>query len=89
VRVELLYEGETFWLDQRRMAELFAMEIPTVSYRLKAIYETGELDRDATLRRILRVQREGNHEVRREIELYHLDAIISVGYRSAEPRSVS
>ena len=81
VRVEVLYESETFWLDQRRIAELFAVEVPTISYHLKEIYATGELVREATLRKVLRVQLEGNREVRREIELYSLDAIISVGYR--------
>lgn len=81
VRVEVLYETETFWLDQRRIAELFGVEIPTISYHLKEIYESGELLREATLRRILRVQREGSRDVRREIEFYNLDAIISVGYR--------
>ena len=81
VRVEVLYESETFWLDQRRIAELFGVEVPTISYHLKEIYASGELARDPTLRRILRVQREGNREVRREIEFYNLDAIISVGYR--------
>lgn len=81
VRVEVLYESETFWLDQRRMAELFGVEVPTVSYHLKEIYSSGELAPEATLRKILRVQREGNREVRREIEFYNLDAIISVGYR--------
>lgn len=81
VRVEVLYETETFWLDQKRIAELFGVEVPTISYHLKEIYGTGELSREATLRKILRVQREGNREVRREIEFYNLDAIISVGYR--------
>jgi hypothetical protein len=81
VRVEVLYETETFWLDQRRIADLFGVEIPTISYHLKEIYESGELLREATLRRILRVQREGSRDVRREIEFYNLDAIISVGYR--------
>lgn len=81
VRVEVLYESETFWLDQRRIAELFAVEVPTISYHLKEIYSSGELVREATLRKILRVQTEGNREVRREIEFYNLDAIISVGYR--------
>jgi len=81
IRVEVLYESETFWLDQRRLAELFGVEIPTISYHLKEIYESGELDREPTLRKILRVQREGNRDVRREIEFYNLDAIISVGYR--------
>ncbi|MCC6743593.1 MAG: virulence RhuM family protein [Acidobacteria bacterium] len=81
VRVEVLYESETFWLDQRRMAELFGVELPTISYHLKEIYGSGELLREATLRRILRVQREGRRDVRREIEFYNLDAVISVGYR--------
>jgi hypothetical protein len=81
VRVEVLYESETFWLDQRRTAELFGVDVRTVSYHLKEIYASGELDQAATLRKIWRVQREGNRDVRREIELYSLDAIISVGYR--------
>lgn len=81
VRVEVLYESETFWLDQRRMAELFGVDVRTVSYHLKEVYASGELSPEATLRRIWRVQREGAREVRREIEFYNLDAIISVGYR--------
>lgn len=81
VRVEVLYESETFWLEQRKLAELFGVELPTISYHLKEIYASGELRPDATLRRILRVQREGAREVRRKIEFYNLDAIISVGYR--------
>ena len=81
VRVEVLYEGETFWLEQRRIAELFGVEVPTVSYHLKQIFESGELDPAATVRRIQRVRPEGDRQVRREIEYYNLDAIISVGYR--------
>ncbi len=81
VRVEVLYESESFWLDQRRIAQLFGVELPTVSYHLKEIYASGELNQAATLRKILRVQREGNRDVRREIEFYNLDVIISVGYR--------
>lgn len=81
VRVEVLYESDTFWLDQRRMAELFGVDVRTVSYHLKEVYASGELEQEATLRKIWRVQREGSREVRREIEFYNLDAIISVGYR--------
>ena len=81
VRVEVLYESETFWLDQRRMAELFGVDLRTVSEHLRTIYDTGELSEGATLRKIRRVQREGNREVTREIAFYNLDAIISVGYR--------
>ena len=81
VRIEVLYESETFWLDQRRMAELFGVDFRTVSYHLKEVYAAGELPPEATLQRVWRVQREGNRDVRREIEIYNLDAIISVGYR--------
>ncbi len=81
VRIEVLYESDTFWLNQQKIAELFGVELPTISYHLKEIYDTGELSREATLRKIRRVQKEGNREVSREIEFYSLDAIISVGYR--------
>ncbi len=81
VRVEVLHESETFWLDQRRMAELFGVDVRTVSYHLKEVYASGELSPEATLRKIWRVQLEGRREVRREIEFYNLDAVISVGYR--------
>jgi hypothetical protein len=81
VRVEVLYETETFWLDQKRIAELFGVDVRTISYHLNEIYASGELMAEATLRKIWRVQREGSRDVRREIEFYNLDAIISIGYR--------
>jgi len=81
VRVEVLYESETFWLSQKKMAELFGVDLRTVSYHLAEIYASGELSREATLQKIRRVQQEGRREVSREIEFYNLDAIISVGYR--------
>ena len=81
IRVEVLYESDTFWLDQKRIAELFGVDVRTVSYHLKEIYSTGELSPEATLQKNWRVQTEGNREVRREIDFYNLDAIISVGYR--------
>ena len=89
-RVEVLYEGETFWLNQRRIAELFGVELPTISYHLKEIFASGELSEAATVRKIRRVQREGNREVARDIDFYNLDAIISVGYRvnSAQMRTM-
>ena len=77
----IFYELETFWLNQRRIAELFGVELSTVSYHLNEIYSSGELLQGATLRKIRRVQTEGNRKVTREIEFYNLDAIISVGYR--------
>jgi hypothetical protein len=81
VRIEVLYESETFWLNQKKIAELFGVDLRTISYHLGEIYASGELSREATLRKIRRVQTEGTREVSREIDFYNLDAIISVGYR--------
>jgi len=81
VRVEVYLEDETFWLTQRRLADLFGVEIPTVNYHLKEIFESGELEPSATIRKIRRVQIEGERRVERELEHYSLDAIIAVGYR--------
>ena len=80
-RIEVLFDDDTFWLDQRKIAELFGVDSRTVSYHLAEIYESGELTEAATLRKIERVQIEGAREVRRQIEHYNLDAVISVGYR--------
>ncbi len=81
VRVEVLYESETFWLNQKKIAELFGVDLRTISYHLNAIYASGELSQERTLQKVWRVQTEGGRQVRREIEFYNLDAIISVGYR--------
>ncbi|MFA4965971.1 MAG: virulence RhuM family protein [Thermoleophilia bacterium] len=80
-RVEVLYGGETFWLDQQRITELFGVDLRTVSEHLKNIYDSGELVEAATLRKFRRVRREGSRDVRRTITFYNLDAVISVGYR--------
>lgn len=81
VRVDVFFEDETVWLTQKRMAELFAVEVATINYHLKDIYESGELAEQATIRKSLIVQNEGSRKVEREVNFYNLDAIISVGYR--------
>ena len=81
VRVEVVFEDETFWLTQRKMAELFGVGIPTVNRHLKEIYKSLELNEIATIRRIRIVQPEGDRQVSREVDFYNLDAIIAVGYR--------
>lgn len=63
VRVEVLYESETFWLDQRRMAELLGVDVRTVSEHLRNDYGSGELAEEATLRKIRMVRTEGTREV--------------------------
>jgi len=81
VKIEVIFNDETFWLTQKRMAELFGVESHTITYHLKEIYKTGELDESATTRKIRVVQKEGNRDVSRDIDFYNLDAIIAVGYR--------
>jgi len=80
-RIEVWHQDETFWLTQKRMAELFGVESNTITYHLKEIFKSGELSEEATTRKFRVVQLEGNRNVARETDLYHLDAIIAVGYR--------
>ncbi len=79
--LEVRYEDETIWLSQKLMARLFEVDVRTVSEHLGNIYESGEIKREATLRKFRTVQTEGSREVAREVDHYNLDAIISVGYR--------
>lgn len=74
-------EQDTLWLSQRQMAELFEKDTDTIGLHLKNIYAEGELDEPATTEKYSVVQKEGNRNVRRKIQFYNLDAIISVGYR--------
>lgn len=80
-RIEVFFQDETFWLSQRRMSELFGVEVHTINYHLKEIFKSGELSEGATIRKIRIVQIEGGRQVSREVDFYNLDAIISVGYR--------
>lgn len=81
VRVEVHIEDETIWLTQQKIAELFMVSKSTVSEHLSNIFNSGELQKEATVRKIRTVQKEGNREVNRKLDFYNLDAIISVGYR--------
>lgn len=80
-RIEVIFNNETFWMSQKRMAELYGVDVRTVNYHLSQIYESGELKEDATIRKFGIVQVEGEREVNRPQMLYNLDAIIAVGYR--------
>ena len=81
VNIEVFLKDESVWLTQRAMGQLFGIESHTITYHLKKIYKTGELNEKATTRKIRAVQTEGKREVTRNLDFYNLDAIISVGYR--------
>ena len=87
VSVNAIIKDETVWLTQKGMAALFGVNIPAVSKHLQNIYEEGELRRDATVSRMEIVQTEGERTVRRTVDLYNLDAIISAGYRVSSARA--
>jgi len=86
-RVEVRVERESVWLSMQQLAELFGRDKSVISRHLKAIFASGELEREATVAKNATVQQEGNREVVREIEYYNLDAIISVGYRVNSTRA--
>lgn len=81
ISVDVRFEGETVWLSQQQMAELYQTSRTNVVEHIKHIYEEEELDADSTCRNFRQVQKEGNRNVSREILFYNLDMIISLGYR--------
>jgi len=80
-RIEVVFNSETFWMSQKKMASLFGVDVRTINYHLSQIYESGELDKMGTIRKIGIVQNEGDRNVERSPLFYNLDAIIAVGYR--------
>jgi hypothetical protein len=79
--IQAKFFDDNVWLTQKLIAKLFDVEVPTINEHLKNIFENSELNKDSTIRNFLIVQNEGNREVKRNIDFYNLDAIISVGYR--------
>ena len=76
--IEVFYAGETVWLTQKRMAELFGVEVNTINYHLKEVFGSGELDEDSVIRKFRTTAADGKKYL---TAFYNLDAIISVGYR--------
>lgn len=86
--VEMRYEDENIWLTQKMMALLYDVSVPAINQHLKRIFADNELTREATVKKYLIVQTEGNREVRREVEHYNLHAIIAVGFKIENERAV-
>ena len=85
--IEVRFEGDTLWLTQQLIAELFQTSIPNISMHIKSIYSEKELNEAATLKKFLTVRQEGNRQVNRSLEYYNLDIIIAVGYRVNSKRA--
>ena len=80
-RLEVRLEEESVWLTQAQIAELFGTEVPAISKHIRNIYQSEELYREATVSKMEIVRQEGNRSVRRILDLYNLDMILSIGYR--------
>ncbi len=80
-RIDVRLQGETVWLTQAQMAELFQTTKQNISLHVKNVFKEGELEQKATVKDSLTVQKEGERQVSRDVSYYNLDVIISVGYR--------
>jgi len=86
LNLQVRLDGQTVWLTQRQLADLYQTSVPNISQHLTAIYGEGELAAEATVKRHLIVQTEGARQVSRTVEHYSLDVILAVGYRVRSPR---
>lgn len=81
VNVDVFLQGETVWLTQKTMAELFGVQVPGIAKHLKNIFESGELIREATVSKMEMVRSEGEQAVTRNMEFNNLGASIAAGFR--------
>lgn len=84
--IEVKLENDTIWLTQAQMQELFSQTKQNISLHINNIFKENELTKSATVKESLTVQKEGTRTVKRKLEFYSLDVIISVGYRVKSQR---
>ena len=87
-KLDVRLEGQTVWLSQKQLTELFGKAKGTISEHIKHIFEDGELESEATVRLFRTVQIEGEREVTREVECYDLDMVLALGFRVRSPMAV-
>lgn len=80
-RIQVRLDGDTVWLSQRLLADLFQKDVRTINEHIQNIFDEGELAPDATIRKYRIVQTEGKREVSRLVDHYNLDVVLAVGYR--------
>jgi len=81
IELEVNLDNDTVWLNRHQLAMLFNRDIKTIGKHINTIFEEQELDIKSTVAKFATVQIEGDRKIKREIEHYNLDVIISVGYR--------
>lgn len=88
ISVEMRYENENIWLTQKMMATLYDVSVSAINQHIKKIYDDNELSEDATIKKYLIVQNEGNRQISREVAHYNLQMIIAVGFKVNNERAV-
>ena len=86
--VEVRYEDENIWITQKMLATLYEVDVRTINYHIKKIFEDSELTEEATIRNFRIVQTEGSRQVSRNVEHYNLQMIIAVGFKVNSERAV-
>ncbi len=81
VKVEVTFADNSFWLTQKAMSSLFNVEVPAINKHLSSIFDSNELTKEATVSKKEIVRKEGGRNVKRNVEFYHLKAVLAVGYR--------
>ena len=81
VQLDIRMQQDTMWMTQQMMAELFQTTVPNINVHIKNIYKESELQEEGTIKEFLIVRKEGSRTVRRPVNFYNLDMILSVGYR--------
>lgn len=81
LRLQVRLDGNTVWLTQREIAELYQTSVPNVNMHISSVFEEGELSPEATIKKYLIVQTEGKRKIQRDVNHYNLDMILAVGYR--------
>ncbi|MBF0603679.1 MAG: virulence RhuM family protein [Nitrospirae bacterium] len=87
-RLQVVLDNQTLWLNQKQLTELFGKSKATISEHIAHVFEDGELKPEATVRYFRTVQKEGSRDVMREVEHYHLDMVLALGYRVRSPAGV-
>lgn len=86
--IEMRYEDENIWLTQKMMAELYNVDVRTINYHIRKVFEDSELEEGTTIRKFRIVQSEGNRQISREVNHYNLQMIIAVGFKVNNERAV-
>ena len=80
-KIDVFFEDDTIWMTQKNLTQLYQVTKSSISEHIKNIYQDGELEESATVRKFRTVLNEGDREVKRDLDYYNLDMILAVGYR--------